>query len=678
MPDSVPQAANSGTGSPPDKPDPQADQATQVAGRLLFRRYKVMRELGRGGVGVVFLAHDSGLGIPVAVKVVPEVSDKDAAAIAGLRKEVLRGMALMHSGIVRTHNFESDESSAGIVMEYVEGSTLTDLMLRQPDGCFDPGQILSWIEQLCAVLDYAHREANIVHRDLKPRNIMVTSSGKVKVADFGISAVLGDTLTRHSMEGAVTGTLSYMSPQQAEGKRPSPLDDIHALGATIYELLTGKPPFFRGNQAAVFHQVLNVSPPTIAERREELEIVGRPPIPPNWEETVAACMEKVPERRPQSPGEVLARLKETQERRSAEAPALVPVAVPQSSPSEPETQTLVGATPMVIPRGSDDSEQAKPASDSSVSSHRRSRLFAAVLASAALAILVYLIWQAVFSDRSKDIDPTNKASIALSREKARIPNTISSASMDRPFINSLAMEFVAVPGTGVLFCRWETRRKDFEAFIAGSEYDMGKGEAAFTLENDGWKQAGGDWRDPHFKQGGDEPVVCVSWEDAQAFCAWLSKTEGRKYRLPMDHEWSCAAGIGDREDPKVDPRSKDGKLDGIFPWGTEWPVPEGAGNYADAVWKQIRPEFPSIDGYRDGFPNVAPSGKFTPSALGIYDLGGNVLEWCEDWYDIQRSRVLRGGSFCSFERDRLLSSRRFQNAPAYRYANNGFRVVLEK
>jgi formylglycine-generating enzyme required for sulfatase activity len=207
---------------------------------------------------------------------------------------------------------------------------------------------------------------------------------------------------------------------------------------------------------------------------------------------------------------------------------------------------------------------------------------------------------------------------------------------------------------------------------------MRKGEAAFTLENDGWKQAGGDWRDPHFKQGDDEPVVCVSWEDAHAFCAWLSKTEGRKYRLPTDHEWSCAAGIGDREDPAVDARNKDGQLDGIFPWGTQWPVPRGAGNYADVVWKLTRPEFPSIDAYRDEFPNVAPSGKFTPNALGIYDLGGNVLEWCEDWYDNQKSRVLRGGSFCSYERGRLLSSSRFQNAPAYRYASNGFRVVLEK
>src|SRR4030095_5564992 len=285
MSDSAPRASDSGAGSSPGGIDPQPKLPIQDSSILLFRRYRVIRELGRGGVGVVVLAHDTSLDIPVAVKILPELSAKDAEAIAGLRKEVLRGMALMHSGIVRTHNFESDESSAGIVMEYVEGETLTDLMLRQSGGCFDPQQILPWIEQLCAVLDYAHGEANIVHRDLKPRNVMVTSSGKVKVADFGISAVLGDTLTRHSIEGAVTGTLSYMSPQQAEGKRPSPLDDIHALGATIYELLTGKPPFFRGNQAAVFHQLLNVSPPTIAERRDELEIVGRPPIPPNWEET---------------------------------------------------------------------------------------------------------------------------------------------------------------------------------------------------------------------------------------------------------------------------------------------------------------------------------------------------------------------------------------------------------
>jgi serine/threonine protein kinase len=621
-----------------------------------------------------------GLEIPVAVKLMPELSEKDADAIRALRKEVLRGMALMHSGIVRTHNFESDENSAGIVMECVEGDTLAELMHRQPGGCFEPDQILPWIEQLCAVLDYAHREANIVHRDLKPRNIMVTKAGKVKVADFGISAVLGETMSWHSIEGPVSGTLSYMSPQQAEGRRPSPLDDIHALGATIYELLTGKPPYFRGNQAAIFHQVLAVPPVSIAERREELEIVGREPVPANWEETVAACLAKDPALRPQSPGEVLNRLRGTTSKISADVLPPPEVTDTPAPSAGAETQTLVAILGKKEPMRSTAREQTKDVPSPPLETEpdaRRPKLLPWGLAFGALVILLYLTWREFAPDRKKEVNLPNNSPVTISREKSRAAEPIAKPSAAHPLVNSLGMEFVPVPGTRVLFCRWEVRRKDFEAFVAKSGYDMSRGEAAITVESDGLKQAGGDWRDPHFQQSDNEPVVCVSWEDAQAFCTWLSKEEGRRYRLPTDHEWSCAAGIGDREDSRAVARDKDGRVTGIYPWGTQWPPPEGAGNYADTSWKQIRPEFSAIEEYRDGFANVAPAGRFAANSLGIYDLGGNVLEWCEDWYENQKSRVLRGGSFCSYERERLMTSSRFSDAPAYRFVSNGIRVVVE-
>jgi hypothetical protein len=103
-------------------------------------------------------------------------------------------------------------------MEFVEGDNLTELKTQQPGGCFDPEQILGWLEQLCAVLDYAHREKRIIHRDLKPRNVMLTKAGKIKVADFGIAAVLSDSMSKHSMEGKVSGTLSYM-PRRPEWAR---------------------------------------------------------------------------------------------------------------------------------------------------------------------------------------------------------------------------------------------------------------------------------------------------------------------------------------------------------------------------------------------------------------------------------------------------------------------------
>lgn len=291
-----------------------SDSASGDAGQTgasdgtLFRRYRVQRELGRGGMGVVVLADDTVLGVPVAVKLVPDPVVHDEDSINDLRREVLRGIALTHPSIVRTHTFERDSSGAGIVMEYIDGDSLGSLKNKQPNGCFQPEQILPWVEQLCAALDYAHREARIVHRDLKPRNVMLTSTGRVKVVDFGIAAALGDSMSRHSMEGKLSGTLNYMSPQQASGARPSPLDDIYALGATIFELLTGKPPFFRGNQTAIHSQIMNVMPPTIAARREELELSAPGHVPKHWEKTVADCLSKRPEARPQTATEVFLRL----------------------------------------------------------------------------------------------------------------------------------------------------------------------------------------------------------------------------------------------------------------------------------------------------------------------------------------------------------------------------------
>lgn len=341
MSDSFPGASDSGGGSFPHGSDPQAAYPTQDGtaspqgsggNPLLFRRYRVLRELGRGGMGVVVLAQDTALDIPVAVKLVPDVVVKDTESVMDLRKEVLRGMALMHTSIVRTHNFEKDEGGAGIVMEYVDGDSLSDLKMRQPSYCFDPEQILPWIEQLCSALDYAHREARIVHRDLKPRNLMLTKSGKLKIADFGTAAIITDSVSRHSMEGNISGTLSYMSPQQAEGKRPTILDDIHAVGATIYELLTGKPPFFRGSPMAIHTQVISMVPPPMSERREELEVTGRAPIPTTWEETVAACLAKDPAMRPQSAIEIVTRLK------------TVPAAIPPS-PAETVVRAAVPQPP---------------------------------------------------------------------------------------------------------------------------------------------------------------------------------------------------------------------------------------------------------------------------------------------------------------------------------------------
>jgi formylglycine-generating enzyme required for sulfatase activity len=247
----------------------------------------------------------------------------------------------------------------------------------------------------------------------------------------------------------------------------------------------------------------------------------------------------------------------------------------------------------------------------------------------------------------------------------------SAAVRRTEFTNSLGMKFVAVPGTAVSFCVWETRKQDF---------------AAFARTRPGVDDA---WKEPSFKAqpvsfAPDHPVVNVSWEDAKAFCDWLTEkerregrlAEGARYRLPTDLEWSAAAGL-----PKENgdtPKARDRQLPELYPWGKQFPPPAGAGNYADLASRlTFGNDWETIPGFRDGFPTTAPVGSYAANQFGLFDLGGNVWEWCEDFMDGQSGyRVTRGGSWVNAEAEYLWSSARNSRPPEFRRHAIGFRVVL--
>jgi hypothetical protein len=246
------------------------------------------------------------------------------------------------------------------------------------------------------------------------------------------------------------------------------------------------------------------------------------------------------------------------------------------------------------------------------------------------------------------------------------------ATKDRPFENSLGMKFVPVPMTGgpgegsrLLFSIWETRVQDYGAFVKAKHVE---------------------WPKPPFPQGPTHPAVNVSRRDAQAFCAWLTEHErkaGRlgtteSYRLPTDHEWSCAVGIGGQEDPAQAPDKKHNKLPDVFPWGTGYPPPNAKmGNYADTAFHEKTPKDPWLEGYTDDYAATAPVGSFPCNDYGMFDLGGNAMEWCEELLNPEsNSGVLRGGSWSNSARHHLVSSSRYGTTPDYRHPRNGFRVVL--
>jgi CubicO group peptidase (beta-lactamase class C family) len=239
------------------------------------------------------------------------------------------------------------------------------------------------------------------------------------------------------------------------------------------------------------------------------------------------------------------------------------------------------------------------------------------------------------------------------------------APQEQPFTNSLGMKFVSVPGTHVLMCVHETRRGDYAAY------------AALHHETDSlWKKVVFDGQ-PVGAQD-DEPAVNVSWDDAQAFCQWLSQREGRRYRLPTDREWSIAAGIGDQEPATgATPESLSGRLKDEHLWGKAWPPVQGAGNFADEDCHRKCPSEKTMEGYADGFATTSPVMSFPPNALGIYDLGGNVWEWCEDFMNATKTQhVLRGGSWGTSARNALLSSFRGGQPSTRRWRCDGFRCVV--
>ena len=242
-------------------------------------------------------------------------------------------------------------------------------------------------------------------------------------------------------------------------------------------------------------------------------------------------------------------------------------------------------------------------------------------------------------------------------EKAAVTKKAADEAQANAFVNTLGMKFVPGKGTEVASCIWETRVKDYAAYAAAN-----------AGVDASWKNFG----IAGFKQADTHPVVKVSWNDAQAFCAWLTKKElaagkikeGQKYRLPTDAEWSVAVGLG--KEKGNTPKEKDRGIKGVYPWGKEWPPPKGVGNYD---------EYLNVD----KFAVTSPVGSFAANKLGLHDMGGNVLEWCEDWYDPEEkaNRVLRGASWSFVNPVGLLSSCRHYYTPGQRWSNFGFRCVLE-
>ncbi len=617
--------------------EPPSPEALQAA----LPQYEVTAFLGRGGMGAVYKGWQISLERPVAIKILSQELDEREQGFAERFKNEARAMAkLNHPGIIAVYEFgETADGLLYIVMEYVEGTDVARMIARNERLPLEHAlAITTWV---CDALAYAHARG-IVHRDIKPANIMVSAEGAVKVADFGLAKVRGsngETLGL-TQSGMALGTLYYMAPEALMlGAAVDHRADIYAVGVMLYQMLTGKLP-----------QGMFKLPSRLV-----------PGLDAGFDEIIARAMREDRDTRHQSAAELRLDLDGMRNR------TVTTQSVHQTSaPAVSETdETVVEENEVLL----------RPA----VSTRKTVMAWAV----AACVVLAAVFGWIKFSSNSKTYStpttstgfdpatplttvpvppPSAAKAINVMASQTTAPASpptvpkVASVTPPRAFTNSLGVKFVSVPGTDVLFSIWETRVRDYAEFARSVQVGT-----AWTRQTSKTNMAVG--REP------DHPVVGVSAADAERFCLWLTSKETAtgvlppqsRYRLPTSAEWSLA--VGERDNP--------------YPWGTSYPPKENVGNYADISFHDMHPEEQWVGNYLDGFVTTAPVGSFPPNAHGLYDLGGNAWEYCEDLYEPGKTdRVTRGAAWYFNGTVTMRSSYRGRGNFETGHSGSGFRCVL--
>lgn len=610
-------------------------------------QYKIEALLGRGGMGAVYKGRQITLDRPVAIKILPlEMGERDATYAQRFKNEARAMAKLNHPGIVAVYDF--GETSAGLlyfVMELIEGTDVAKMIVQQ--GRLRSEHAMAITAHVCDALGYAHNRG-ILHRDIKPANIMVGYDGVVKVADFGLAKVTDEGESGMTRSCVIMGTLHYMAPEALIlGIEVDNRADIYAVGVMLYQMLTGKLP------QGMFEM-------------PSLQVKG---LDPRYDKIVVNSLREDRELRYSSASALRLELDAI-----LTQPVLKVEESAKEAPAALETQARP-KRPVGSPPGNRHADEVQVVLVPSKKSH----------GALVMMLLAMMLGLGAFVAYQKDVPSGSSGGekrVQGPEQSANGPEIPSAATRESPFVNTLGMKFVPVPildgptkGMQVLFSVWETRVRDFEMFLKESRHE--------------WSNSA------DIDQRLDHAIAGVSWDDAQAFCTWLTQRERVDgaihqldvYRLPSDYEWSCAVGIGEMEDASKSPseRSDLGNFrPAIYPWGSQWPPSSNSGNY----WsEELRPLLAAgkfsylggqLPGYFDGQATVGPVGSYKANQFGLFDLGGNVTEWCIDWFSAEKQfRVLRGGSWHFSARAGLLSSRRYPSSSNTRNGSGGFRCVFE-
>jgi formylglycine-generating enzyme required for sulfatase activity/predicted Ser/Thr protein kinase len=611
-----------------------------------FGPYRVVRRLGRGGMGVVFLAEDTRLSRHVAIKVC-NIGADNAAALERFRREARSAALLRHPNLCPVYEFDVCDGIPYLAMAYIDGPTLAEWMA--PRLPLDQRLAAGLVAKLAVGMRAAHAQG-VIHRDLKPGNVLL-DKGEPIIVDFGLARK--ESGEGHLTQlGAVLGTPAYMSPEQVAAEGPiGPASDVYSLGVILFELLTGRCPF-SGTGGVVLAQILYDPTPPPRTHRPDLDA--------GLEAVCLKALAKSPQDRHAS--------------MSAFAKALAPYSK-SSAPGQKPVKPVQPPPPRVAPS---DTDALQPPTHPAASPHQPPRaglptqrapgvawhILLLVVGLAALAAVISLPWwtgrpansPSEPADRSGPSDETKPTVKAADGNKPTEPvaSFTNSVDMKLLLIKPGTFEMGSSPADADRFPDEFRHRVRITRpfYLAATEVTQAQFERVMGKNSNSstFTQAKGG--------GPDHPVEAVTWYEAVDFCKRLSALEKRAYRLPTEAEWEYAC-----------------RADTTGPYNFSGAAGlKGHGWYADNA------------GHR-----TQPVGSKPANGWGLVDMHGNVAEWCADTYDKDyyrhspaadpfcqgpgETRVARGGAWSSTARN-CRSANRIEGKPDFRYNDIGFRVAL--
>jgi serine/threonine protein kinase len=620
----------------------QALELRPEAGWVLKKRYRLVEDINPANPGHIFHAED----IVTRMRVTLRVFLAEPEILEQIEKEAVRIKGFSHPNFTQLFAAERDRSLSFIVLEWLEGFPLVDLLRAR--RALTLREMLMLLQQVAPAVDAA-REANL-SLEIKLRDIFLhfPESFAEPVANIVLQCPLDEWPTFVVKMSALDKVKGLEASAGAAQEQTiifdlKPQRDVVQLGIVAYELLGGKPGGFTPLS-------------TVSEKGNE--ILRKCLIPERGFSTAAEFYDSL---------RGAANAKPETIKSAASRPGLERQTTPLQRPPN-VTASVPGPTPALPP--------FNPIPDP------KSHFWTIVGALTALLLAIGAVWYFLpailnpFTNQEPQVVTT-----------ARSPQTIAPVASHPPpqpgkeWTNSLEMRFVPLGNFRISV--FQTRIRDFEAFVQATGYDAVGGMSSAVTQN-GFKLNEMSWKAPGFQQDPDHPVVGVSWEDANQFCAWLTRKERsegtmptfQSYRLPTDREWSRAVGI--EHEAGNTPEERSGKIRGVYPWGEGFPPPNDVGNYAGSESRVDTPETWSvIPGFHDRYPRTSPVSAFKANGRGLCCIGGNVWEWCMDKFaSTMNWRTLRGGSWATSRAEELLSSYRRGYGPLFRCDDVGFRCVI--